>query len=84
MIKALLNKGSSVASNFFKAGNMPGTGPDIEKRYTLVHLVPPMNEDGAYDYFDNLAVVASRYVFNVLQNTSDIEVYRGEEAFTIK
>jgi len=83
MFKALLNKGSTVASNFFKAGNMPGTGPDIENSYTLVHLVPPKNEDDTYDYFDNLAVVASRYVFNVLQITSDIEVNRAMKKFLL-
>jgi hypothetical protein len=83
MIKALDKEGSTVASNFFKAGNTPGTGPDIENSYTLVHLVPPpINEDGDCDYFDNIAMVASRYVFSVLQNTSDAEISPNEEGFT--
>ena len=40
MKKALLNKGSAVAQNFFNSNENPGSGPDIEKSYTLVHLVP--------------------------------------------
>jgi len=76
MIKALLKKGSIVASNFFK-GSKPGTGPDIEKSYTLVHLVPKKKGNNTYDYFSKRATVASRYVVNVLQNTSDNEVFRA-------
>jgi hypothetical protein len=77
MIDALEKKGSTVTSNFFKAGNTPGTGPDIENSYTLVHLVPPpINEDGDCDYFNKIAMVASRYVFRVLENTGDAEISR--------
>jgi hypothetical protein len=60
MIDALKKKGSIVANNFFGGNDTPGTGPDIENSYTLVHLVPPRNEDGSYDSFDNLAVGASK------------------------
>jgi hypothetical protein len=76
MIDALEKKGSIVASNFFK-GSKPGTGPDIEKSYTLVHLVPKKKGNNTYDYFSKRATVASRYVVNVLQNTSDNEVFRA-------
>ena len=79
MIDALEKKGSIVASNFFK-GSKPGTGPDIEKSYTLVHLVPKKNGNNTYDYFSKRATVASRYVVNVLQNTSD----NDEKVFTIE
>jgi len=81
MMTALDKKGSVVASNFFKAGEMPGTGSDIENSYTLVHLVPPKNEDDSYDYLHNIVDVASRYVYSVLRNISDIEAYRATKKF---
>jgi hypothetical protein len=81
MMTALDKKGSIVASNFFKAGEMPGTGSDIENSYTLVHLVPPKNEDDSYDYLHNIVDVASYYVYSVLRNISDIEAYRATKKF---
>jgi len=81
MMTALDKKGSIVASNFFKAGDMPGT--DIENSYTLVHLVPPKNEDDSYDYLHNIVDVASYYVYSVLRNISDIEAYRATKKFLL-
>ena len=78
MMTALEKKGPIVASNFFKAGEMPGTGLDIENSYTLVHLVPRKNEDDSYDYLHNIAAVASRYVYSVLRDT---EPYRATKKF---
>ena len=75
MINALKKKGSIVANNFFGGNDTPGTGPDIENSYTLVHLVPPMNEDNIYDYFDNLAVIASRYALDAIIKTYNIEIF---------
>ena len=83
MMTALDKKGSIVASNFFKAGEMPGTGSDIENSYTLVHLVPPKNEDDSYDYLHNIVDVASYYVYSVLRNISDIEAYRATKKFLL-
>ena len=62
---------------------MPGTGSDIENSYTLVHLVPRKNEDYSYDYLHNTVDVASRYVFSVLRNISDIEAYRATKKFLL-
>ena len=55
MIRALDNEGSIVAKNFFNVNRTFGTGPDIEKSYTLVHLVPKMKKDGSYNYFEKSA-----------------------------
>ena len=75
MIDALKKKGSIVANNFFGGFDTPGTGPDIENSYTLVHLVPPTNEDGTYNYFDNLAEIASRFALDAIIKTYNIEIF---------
>ena len=69
MIDALKKKGSIVANIFFGGNDTPGTGPDIEDSYTLVHVVPPMNEDGIYDYFRKEAIIASRYALDATIKT---------------
>ena len=74
MFDALSMKGPIVAQNFFNSNEFPGTGPDIENSYTLVHLVPNMKEDGSYDYFHKTAIVASSYVLNALVNTYNIKI----------
>ena len=75
MIKALDNKGSIVAKNFFNVNRTFGTGPDIEKSYTLVHLVPKMKKDGSYNYFEKSAVVASSYVFDTIADIYNIRIF---------
>jgi hypothetical protein len=75
MIKALNSKGSIVAQNFFRFNRNFGTGPDIEKSYTLVHLVPKMKGDGSYNYFDDLAEVASGYVSDTVADIYNIRVF---------
>ena len=75
MIKALNSKGSIVAQNFFSFNRNFGTGPDIEKSYTLVHLVPKMKGDGSYNYFDDLAEVASGYVSDTVADIYNIRVF---------
>jgi hypothetical protein len=75
MIDALEKKGSIVASNFFEGSNTPGTGPDIENSYTLVHLVPQTNKDGTYNYFRNFADVASIYALDAIIKTYNIKIF---------
>ena len=75
MIKALDNKGSIVAKNFFNVNRTFGTGPDIEKSYTLVHLVPKMKKDGSYNYLEKSAVVASSYVFDTIADIYNIRIF---------
>ena len=74
MIDALRKKGSLVANNFFGFNDTPGTGPDIENSYTLVHLVPPTNNN-VCNYFDNLATIASTYVLDAIIKTYNIKIW---------
>jgi hypothetical protein len=73
MIDALKKKGSIVANNFFGFNDTPGTGPDIENSYTLVHLVPPTNNN-VCNYFDNLATIASTYALDAIIKTYNIKI----------
>ena len=75
MTEALENKGSIVAKNFFNVNRTFGTGPDIEKSYTLVHLVPKMKKDGSYNYFEKSAEVASSYVFDTIADIYNIRIF---------
>jgi hypothetical protein len=75
MIRALDSKGSIVAKNFFSFNRTFGTGPDIEKSYTLVHIVPKMKEDGSYNYFDDLAVVATGFVSDTIAEIYNIRIF---------
>ena len=75
MIRALDSKGSIVAKNFFSFNRTFGTGPDIENSYTLVHLVPKKKEDGSYNYFDDLAVVATSYVSDTVAYIYNIRIF---------
>ena len=75
MTEALENRGSIVAENFFNVNRTFGTGPDIEKSYTLVHLVPKMKGDGRYNYFEKFSEVASGYVSDTVAYIYNIRVY---------